>query len=72
MGRCKSSKRITTIRQTKNSIQGNEKNNKTPNGNDKDVKGVSDIIDYNLDGTYTFTYTVHITYTCTYIYIRVN
>ncbi|CAG8539509.1 17644_t:CDS:2 [Rhizophagus irregularis] len=49
MGRCKSSKRITTHRKSKNSIQGIEKSNKTSNTNDKDVKGVSDIIDHNLD-----------------------
>lgn len=68
MGRCKSSKRITTHRKSKNSIQGIEKSNKTSNTNDKDVKGVSDIIDHNLDGNIHILIHIHIhTYIHTYI-----
>lgn len=52
MGRCKSSKRTTAIRKAKNSVQGVEKSNKSSNTNVKGGKGVTDIIDYNLDGTY--------------------
>ncbi|GBB95235.1 hypothetical protein RclHR1_00250033 [Rhizophagus clarus] len=46
MGRCKSSKRITMMRKAKNSVKGIEKSNI----NVEDGKGVTDIIDYNLNG----------------------
>ncbi|GET00977.1 G/T mismatch-specific thymine DNA glycosylase-like isoform X2 [Rhizophagus clarus] len=45
MGRCKSSKRITMMRKAKNSVKGIEKSNI----NVEDGKGVTDIIDYNLN-----------------------